>query len=338
MFSARYFFLAIVSLLFTFPLIAQEKTIDLHTTFWGFADNREYKTPYTEDKTIIGTLISPTLHFSTDKHHHLYGGIHYLKDFGSRNQSTVNPIIYYNYSAPKIDFYIGHIPRSDVLPDVHPIVLSDTFLYDRPNVEGLLLHYHNSTLSQKLFIDWTSKQSETDREQFIVGWLGHLNFSNLYVKNDALLWHNALTKNAPEDQHIRDNALVMLRAGYDFTNLWNIDSLTFDIGISTGIDRVRSEYDFQFSKGFVSNLNFQYKNFLLKNTLYLGEGNQLPNADKYYYSSKYDRIDIGWIPFKNRYVESKLLLSFHFTPGHIDNQQFFSLKYNFGQSIYKSAN
>lgn len=319
----------------TSALFAQEedKSIRFETSFWGYADNREYKTPGTIDQTIIGSRISPSFHFTLQKNHHLHGGIHYQKDFGSRNEDRVFPIAYYNYKNKSIDFYIGHTPRLIILEDIHYAALSSTFLYERPNLEGLMFHYHDDKTQQKIFIDWTSKQSEVDREQFLVGWNGTSHFGNFFLSNDALLWHNALTKNSDPNEHIRDNAMVMLRGGYNFSSFTRLDSLSLDAGILLGIDRIRSEYDFQFSRGFISNLHMQWKTFLLKNTLYLGEGNQLPMADPYYYSKKYDRLDLGWIPFKNNFIEAQLLLSFHFTPGYFDNQQFFKLKYNFGQKI-----
>lgn len=335
--SIKLIFIAcVVQITFLSSLFGQqeEKSIHFETDFWGYADNREYKTPNTVDQTIIGARISPAFHFSLDEHHHLYGGIHYQKDFGSRNQDLVHPIAYYNYKSDKIDFYIGHTPRLVLLEDLHYAALSSTFLYDRPNVEGLLFHYHGKRLNQKLFIDWTSKQSEEDREQFIVGWTGKSQFGSFFLHNDAVLWHNALRKNSDPDEHIRDNAMVMIRPGYDFSSLTGLDVFNLDAGILVGIDRIRSEYDFRFTKGFISNLEMKWKSYLLKNTLYMGEGNALPLADPYYYSKTYNRTDLGWIPFKNQAVEAQLLLSFHAAPGHFDNQQFFKLKYHFGQKLF----
>lgn len=328
------FFISIFLLTCTFQLAAQKKSIRFNASFWGYADNREYKAPNTLDRTIIGTRISPTLQLQMDENHHLYGGIHYQKDFGSRTEQKVNPIVYYNYSSPKINFYIGHIPRLKVLPDVHASALADTFLYDRPNLEGLMFHYTNQQSEQKIFIDWTSKQTEEHREQFLVGWLGKTKVKNFYFTNDALLWHNALVKNSDENQHVQDNAMFMARAGYDFSRNILFDSLSVDAGILMGMDRVRSEYDFRFTKGFISELYMGYKAFSLKNTLYLGEGHNLPNADKYYTYDKYDRLDLGWSPFKSKAVEAQLILSFHFVPNYTSSQQTFTLKYNFGQKIW----
>lgn len=313
---------------------SQNKTIRFDVNFWGYADNREYKAPNTLDKTIIGTLISPTLQFQIEENHNLIGGIHYQKDFGSRSEHTVKPIIYYNYQSPKINFYIGHIPRLKVLPDVHGAALSDTFLYDRPNLEGLMFHYKSKLNEQKIFVDWTSKQTEEHREQFLIGWMGKTRMKNFYFSNDLLLWHNALVKNSDEDQHVQDNGMLMARAGYDFSDKLLFDSLTLDAGILMGMDRVRTEYDFRFTKGFISHLYMGYKAFSLKNTLYLGQGHNLPNGDKHYTYDKYDRVDLGWSPFRSKAVEAQLLLSLHFVPNYTSSQQTFTLKYNFGQKIW----
>ena len=44
-------------------------------------------------------------------------------------------------------------------------------------------------------------------------------------------------------------------------------------------------------------------------------------------------IDLGWIPFKTKRLEGKFIASFHFSKGHVDNQQAFLLRYNFAKEI-----
>jgi len=303
--------------------------------FFGYADNREYKSIYTEDKTFFGAILSPKLYFALDSNHRIYGGLHYNQDFGrhSQNKERSSPIAYYNFQNENIDFAIGLMPRHERLAYIPRLVLSDTLMYDRPNMEGMYFAYHNQQFSQAIYIDWLSKQSDQHRERFVVGLSGKYTFGDFYIADDALLYHNALSSNDDIDEHIQDNAVVLLRIGTDLSRRTFLDSLTIDAGMAVGFDRVRSEYDFRTAKGFLSNIHLGYRQFFLSNTLYLGEALNLPNGDSFYHRDTYNRLDLGWMPFRKGNLEGRFTASFHFAPDQVSNQQAFTLRYRFGKGL-----
>lgn len=328
----RIFFCAIL-LVFSFNSYAQK--IGLGIDFFGYADNREYGAQYTIPKTFFGATISPNVYFQIEENHRIYGGVHFNQEFGinTENKSRVNPIAYYNYKTEKFDFALGFMPRYERLKDIPRMVLADTLMYDRPNIEGMYFNYKNENFKQTVFIDWMSKQGYQNREQFVAGITGKYSLGNFYIRNDGMMYHNALTSNDSIDEHIQDNAVVMLRLGVDLSHKTVFDSLTIDAGAAMGFDRVRSVYDMQKASGFISNVYMGYKRFFLENTLYLGEALNLPNGDSFYHRKTYDRLDIGWMPFKSNHIEGKFTASFHFSPGKVDNQQVFTLRYKFGKPI-----
>ncbi|KAF5272474.1 hypothetical protein FQR65_LT17396 [Abscondita terminalis] len=164
--------------------------------FLGYADNREFKAPYTQSKTIFGTRISPELYFKLSDNHTVHGGIHVAQEFGEREHK--NPI---------------------------------------PNIEGMMLAYRNDHFQQRLFIDWTSKQSDKYRESFLVGMNGKVTVGDFYFSDDLILWHNALSANSNSDEHIQDNGIGIFKLGSNLTNKTPLDSLIIDAGIMMGIDR-----------------------------------------------------------------------------------------------------
>ncbi len=305
--------------------------------FFGYVDNREYKSQYTIDKTILGTIMSPKLYFAIDSNHRIFGGIHYNQDFGKHreNRGQTLPIAYYNFRNKNFDFALGHMPRFERLKDVPRLVLSDTLMYNRPNIEGMYLAFQKKQLKQALYIDWLSEQSYSQRERFIVGLSGKYRLGSFYLLDDALLYHNALTSNDSIVEHIQDNGVAMLRAGIDVSRKTFLDSLTIDAGMVVGFDRVRSEYDLRIARGFISNLYVGYRAFFLANTLYLGDAQHLPNGDSFYNRERYNRLDLGWIPFRKGNIEGKFTASFHFAPDQTSNQQAFTLRYKFGKNIWR---
>ncbi|MGJ1320469.1 hypothetical protein ACR776_18020 [Sphingobacterium spiritivorum] len=303
--------------------------------FLGYADNREFKAPYTESKTIFGTRISPELYFKLSDNHTVHGGIHVAQEFGEREHKNpmLRPIIYYNYKNENFDFSIGHIPRYDLMKNTPRAILNDTLIYFRPNIEGMMLAYRNDHFQQRLFIDWTSKQSDKYREEFLVGMNGKVTVGDFYFSDNLILWHNALSANSNIDEHIQDNGVGIFKLGSNLTNKTPLDSLIIDAGIMMGIDRIRSQYDFRVKKGFIANVYMAFKSFSLENTFYKGGSQNTPYADSYYRYSTYDRLDVGWSPIQSANIQGTLKLALHFTPGRIDNQQMFTLRYLLNRAI-----
>src|SRR5690606_18845294 len=96
-------------------------------------------------------------------------------------------------------------------------------------------------------------------------------------------------------------------------------------------DRLRGVYDFRLPKGFMSDVYAEYRKIFLANTVYAGEGMDVVYGDRFFTASFYDRLDLGWKPLQYHGLEGKFTLSFHFTPGAVDNQQQFTLQYNLGR-------
>jgi len=323
------FFSFVFYLLISFgPIAAQE--IDLETALFGYVDNREFKSAGTEDKTFFALIFSPKVSLSMDERHHgFHGGLHYSRDFGTR-KGRHNPLLYYNYREGGFDFAIGFMPRHERIFGVPRIVMADTFLYDRPNIEGMHLAFRKNDLWQSLHIDWLGKQGTDVRERFLVGLSGKYPIGAFYLAEDALLYHNALASVRNPDDRVQDNAVAVLRFGWDGGRKTGLDSLTTDVGYAVGFDRLRTVYDLT-AQGFLANLYAGHKRFFLTGTLYLGEAQHLPLGDPFYRRKAYNRTDIGWISikkiFKKRgHIDGRLTVSFHFAPDGISNQQTFLLR------------
>lgn len=326
-----------VGLLWSSQLHAQD--IGWHIDFHGFADNREYAKSNRYSQSILGMRIAPELRFSSDSIHFLHGGVNLLHEFGSVNTTAkhLSPTVYYNYRQRGHDFYIGMFPRKDLLAGYHRAILNDTLDYYRPNIEGMLWKYANSTFHQQVWIDWTSRQTETHREQFLVGLSGRAHAGILYFTHHITLWHDAGRKNNTDEHEmpVRDNGATMLKLGTDLSRLVFLDSLDISGGGIVSYDRLRGIYDWRTPKGFIADLYAEYRKIFIANTVYAGEGLDIAYGDRFYTADFYDRLELGWKPLQYKGLESKFTLSFHFTRGAVDNQQQFTLRYNIGRMYAK---
>ncbi len=300
--------------------------------FHGFADNREYAKSGRYSQSILGTRIAPEVHLSLDSTHFLHAGVNFLHEFGSRGTAAdqLLPTLYYNYKQTGHDFYIGMFPRKDLLAEYPRALLNDTLAYYRPNIEGMLWRYSGSRFHQQIWIDWTSRQTETEREQFMVGISGRVHMGRLYLAHNVTLWHDAGRKNNTDEHEmpVRDNGAALLKLGADLSPLVFLDSLDISAGGTIGYDRLRGIYGWRLPKGFIGDLYAEYRKIFIANTVYAGEGMDVAYGDRFYNANFYDRLELGWKPLQYKGLEGKFTLSFHFTPGAIDNQQQFTLQYH----------
>ncbi len=324
-------------------LLALSHTIGVHAQqvgwnvdFHGFADNREYAKSGLYSQSILGARLAPTLHLSVDSIHYLHAGANFLHEFGSKSATgqQITPTIYYNYKQYGHDFYIGMFPRTALLDAYPRALLNDTLNYYRPNVEGMFWKYGNRTLHQQVWIDWTSRQTEVEREQFMVGVSGRIGMGAAYFAHYVTLWHDAGRKNNtdPNERPVRDNGAALAKLGIDLSRSTFLDSLDVSGGGLFGYDRLRGVYGWRTPMGFLTDLYAEYRKLFIANTLYVGEGMDVAYGDRFYTADFYDRLELGWKPLRYKGLEGIFTLSFHFTEGAIDNQQQFTLRYNLGKS------
>lgn len=301
--------------------------------FHGFVDNREYSKTNRFSPTYFGARFSPEVGLLVDSVHRFRVGFNALKQFGSRDfADKVDPVVYYQYQKQKNTFFIGAFPRLGLIDDYPIALLSDTLSFFRPNIEGMFYQYQTKTVKQNLWLDWTQKQTATDRETFLFGFSGKYKPGMFYVSHYAYMFHNALSEISPPGQHLEDNGAVQLQFGLDFAKKTFLDSLTISAGPMISIERTRNVTGIQTPKSFITYLYAGYKQFSLKNTFYVGEGQHLINGDLFYNAKQYDRLDLGWKPISYKNIEGGFVFSFHFLENIINSEQAFSLRYKISGS------
>lgn len=321
----------IVLFFITLRISAQEVegSLDLHT----FADNREYAKSSRFSQTIFGVRLSPELGLLLDSAHRIRVGFNALHEFGSSKfTDKIEPVVYYEFDKQNWNFYMGVFPRHKLLSDYPRAVLADTFNYYRPNVEGMLLKYENQYWRQLLFIDWTSRQTATDRENFIFGLSGRFKKGLFFVSHYAMMLHNAGPAIPIPGDHLEDNGALAVKAGLDLSGRTFLDSLTVNVGGLMSFERVRTIGGWNTPKGLLLELQMEYRRFGVTNSFYNGERHSIKYGDQFYTAKTYNRTDLSWRPKLYRGLEGQFTLSFHFLEGVIDSQQAFGIRYSISGS------
>ncbi|MBD1393086.1 hypothetical protein [Mucilaginibacter glaciei] len=312
------------------------QTVDVHFNGLGFFDNREYKEFVLRSRTYSGTRLNLDVGLNLDSVHHFIVGVNALHEFGANPFFVkVNPVAYYSFTGKNWLFNAGEFPREGLLTDYPRAMLNDTLRYYRPNVEGLLTKFHSDHVSETIWIDWVSRQTNTDREQFLFGFSGKYKPAlrgPFYVSHYFFLLHDAGPAIAIPNDHIQDNGAAQIRLGLDLSHKTMLDSLTFEAGGMLSLERTRGIDGFQKPAGFVASAFLSYKRFALFDEFYKGQGHNVTFGDAYYRYKTYNRLDIIYTPFLYKGLRGQFILSFHQTPESSgSNQEAFRLTYDIGR-------
>ncbi len=310
-------------------------SLDIHFNGFAFLDDHEYDALIPLRKTISGTRTAIDIGLNIDSSNHFVVGTNALHEFGAVPYFlTANPVAYYSYNDKHWLFNAGEFPRQDLLTQYPRALLNDTLQYYRPNVEGLLLRHQNRHGYETGWIDWISRQTPTNRNQFMAGELGTF-IPNpghaFYVSHYFLFEHNAGSK-SDTAADIQDSGGVQIRLGLDLSHRTIFDSLKFEVGAMGTVHRTRSQYQFQASKGFVASVYMSYKRFSLFDEFYRGQPNYLTYSDPFYIKPIYNRVDFIYTAFWGKYLKGQFILGLHQSPARLmDSQPGFKIVYDLGR-------
>lgn len=320
--------LVLLFVLTSFSGIAQD--LEYRFLFEGIGDNREYFNPVAYPHTILGTRAAAEIGVEKNGHR-LRGGLNYLYEFGSK--LDFNPIkltLYYQFANQNTEFLFGAFPRRGKI-NFPLAMLTDTLMYYRPNIEGLFGEIHWDWGKQNTFVDWVSRQTNVNREQFMAGSSGEFSHKNLFLQNYILMYHDAKPAMRIPGDHIKDYFGYSIQAG--IRTLEN-SKFTGEIkaGVLSSMFRDRGIADGFITAGsFYAETNGRYKNVGLKSVLSSGASHKFAFGDLFYQAKNYWRTDLFWYFFNQEKIKGTFNLSFHVIDwSDLDQQQQLSLIYVFG--------
>ena len=195
-------------------------------------------------------------------------------------------------------------------------------MYYRPNIEGLYGGYSWNWGQQNAFLDWTSRQTDTNHERFMAGTSGRFFFKDFFLSNYFLMSHFAGKATYDPDHSLRDNMGYNVDVGVDLSRKTFLDSLCIRAGILGSLDRTRSQGDaWQTPAGFLGQATIIYKFAGVSATYYAGEGQTFLYGDPFYRLERYGRLDLIVLPFRTGPVQLKLDFGMHFVKGQVDYSQ-----------------
>lgn len=321
-----------VLLLVLAALAGKSQNFEYRILFEGIGDNREYaNSGKALSQTILGSRGAFEIGVEKDGHR-IRGGLSHLFEFGSDlDYQKPKLTLYYEYSDDRKDFLFGAFPRRGRI-DFPLAMLTDTLLYYRPNIEGLLGEVRWDWGHQNGFIDWVSRQTDTKRENFMAGASGEIFHKNLFLQNYILMFHDAGPAIEIPDDHIKDYVGYAFQAGIRTTEATGFTGY-IKAGILSSLYRERTVSNgFENATGFFAEAKGKYKNFGVKSVLSSGASHKFKYGDLFYRVKNYWRTDAIWYLINHERVKGVFNFSVHFLDWKdLDQQQQLSIIYVFGQ-------
>jgi hypothetical protein len=322
--------LLFISFIF-FSLFVNAQNFEYQVLFEGIGDNREYFSQIAMPQTILGARGAFEIGLEIDGHR-LRGGLSEMYEFGSDIDFHKPELtLYYQFDRKQTAFLFGAFPRRNRI-DFPLAMLTDTLNYYRPNIEGMFGQVNWDWGHQNGFVDWYSRQTETERESFMAGFSGEVYYKNLFIQNYLLLFHDAGPKIDIPGDHIKDYMGFAFQAGIR-TSEKSIVHAYAKVGALGSSFRERSVTD-----GFINAVSFfaeaqgTYKKVGIKTVLSSGDGHRFVYGDRFYTQKNYLRTDAIWYFLNHEKVKGKFNYSFHVINWNdLDQQQQLSIIYVFGK-------
>lgn len=315
----------LLAVMATLAADAQQKltwSVDFGTVF----ENREGDNYYSPDQTIFFTRLSPEVGLSMlDGMHNIAGGVSWIQPVGNGwRDYKLCPTLYYSYKSPTWRVAVGMLPRTMLLEEMHTVLLSDSMRYRQPNIRGVLLQYVKPKGFFELSLDWRSLQTDTQREAFNVNFNGRWNpCGALLVGGRVQLNHLAKSSSDYEDQGVNDDITVNPYVGLNLSHRSALDSLEIKAGPIINIERDRRYDDgWRVPCGVLVDAVAEWRRLGIKETFYAGKnlyplypryGSLLNMGDPNYQAKLYSRTDVYAYIFRNKYVDFRASLDFHYT-------------------------
>jgi hypothetical protein len=335
----RKLYLLVLFTFFASGLAMAQTTLDVNFNGLGFMDNREYKDFVSRSRTYSGARTALDFGLNIDSLNSFVVGANAIHEFGAIPYFLkVDPVAYYKFNNKNWQFNIGEFPRAGLVDNYPRALLNDTLQYYRPNVEGMFLRYisNNKSFTESLWIDWVSRQTDTQREEFLFGLQGKYKpnpYGPFYISHYFLLLHDAGAAILTPDDHIMDNGGAQVRLGVDFSHKTFLDSLSVEAGIMTSLERTRGVDQLQTPKGFVASAYLSYWRLAIFNEFYAGQGSHILYGDSFYEKKFYNRTDFIITPFVASRLKGQFVFTMHKTPGFTSNQEAFRLTYDLGRRV-----
>ena len=326
------------------PLSMSAQKLDWNLDVNGFFDNSEGDHHFRATKTMDGIRLSPEVGLTWDDGKNaIYGGYTGLAEWGTKKAfSDGDAIVYYKYDWKPLRFILGSFSRDNLLGEYPSYLISDSIRYYRPNIQGFTFQYQTDKGYAEMFLDWTSQQSTTQREQFMVGLSTAFRFNHFKLGLEGYYYHYALVANSDSTQHIHDFLVAHPYMGVTYKKVLFLDSLNVNVGALMSFDRDRNVIGKWYSPvGLLGEVTANWKRISLKETVYAGGSQQHYRGEgygKYYWGDTYtqanfySRTDISYQIIKSRFVDSYVNLTFNATKYGVNCHQMLVLRANIGSS------
>lgn len=304
--------------------------------FMFYFDNIESdRSPYADSQTLTGVRLAPEIGVgiadSTYGDHRLMAGVVYLQPFGAGwDAGKLQLTAYYSFAKSGFSMQLGFLPYRNLIESLPDYLQSDSLNYYNANIQGALFQYQSRKGFASIFLDWRIMPAADKREAFRVVGTGQYRKEWFNVGAWAQLNHLACSKPYIDGEGVCDDLLLNPYVGFDLGKVTPLDSFSIRAGYMLGIQRDRAAGLDYICNGGILEIFLRWRFIGFKNSTYYGNpqfplydtyGSLLNRGDSYYQASFYNRSDIFFYIYNNRFVNCYVSANFMISDGNFSCSQ-----------------
>ncbi len=320
--------------------------------FLFYFDNREHdRSPYAVSQTLTGVRLAPELGVgicdSTLGDHRLMVGVVYTQPFGAGwDAGKLNLTAYYAFAKSGFSMHLGFLPQRNLIESMPDYLQSDSIAYYNANIRGALFQYQSDKGFASLFLDWRGMPAENTREAFRVVGTGQWRKNWFNLGAWAQMNHLACSDPYIEGEGVCDDLLFNPYIGFDLGTVTPLDSFTIRAGYMLAIQRDRVDNENYVCNGGILEIFLRWRFIGFKNTTYYGNpqfplyseyGSLLNQGDSFYQAKFYNRSDIFFYIYNNRFVNCYASANFMVADGEFTCSQQITAQFLLSRIFDKDA-
>lgn len=293
-----FFFLLVISGMVSSKIVAQQDSISTNALFFklenlNFIQDNEYFNNIADGYTLMGSQLHPKLAFYPHPKAKLELGIFGLTYAGLEGYHKVIPTFSFTYTMKNADLVMGNLQNNKLHNLIAPLMAPESLLDERSVENGIQYMLHKNKLKMDTWINWEHFifKSDTQNEEFVMGisanykilalkkWHINIPFQNLFYHRGGQI--NTDLIDSRKVFTMRHTAL-----GVQLKHLLKLDqNVCFSsYYLQHQSTSIPEEFIYKSGKGFLTNLDFHYKNWSLGIGYWYGDQFVSPRGDDMFQS------------------------------------------------------
>lgn len=293
-----FFFILVIIGLMSTKIVAQQDSITTNSLFFklenlNFVKNNEYFNNIADGYILIGSQLHPKLAFYPHPNAKLELGIFGLTYSGFDGYQEIIPTFSFTYSLKNADLILGTLQNDKSHNLIAPLMAPESLLDERRIENGIQYIFTKNRFKIDTWINWEHFifKADTQNEEFIMGISAHYTILKngkieITIPIQNLFYHRGgqINTDLVDDRKVftMRNTALGIKLKHQLSLYQNIHFSSYYLQHQS--TSIPEEFVYDSGDGFITNLDYHYKNWSLGIGYWYGDEFVSPRGDDMFQS------------------------------------------------------